>query len=95
MPKSENAVQSLPNSSPLLREYRWYRANQEELVNRYLGRYLVIVNETIIGDYSSVGVAYRTTSKVQEPGTFLIQFCKPKSEERPVIIRNHVITTFE
>jgi hypothetical protein len=37
----------LSESHPLLKEYRWYQANQDELVEQYRGRYLVIFNQSV------------------------------------------------
>ncbi len=80
---------------PLQKEFHWYLANREALVKRYRGRYLVIAGQNVIGDFHSIGEAYRTITKTQKPGTFIIKFCIPAEEERPLVIRNHDIVTFE
>jgi Family of unknown function (DUF5678) len=80
---------------PLQEEFHWYLANQNELVKRYRGRYLAIAGQKVIGDFNTIGDAYQTTIRTCKPGTFIIKFCIPAQEERPLIIRNHDIITFE
>ncbi len=79
---------------PLQKEFHWYLASREALVKRYLGRYLVIAGQQVIGDFHTIGEAYRTTTKTRKPGSFIIKFCIPADEERPLVIRNHDIVTF-
>ncbi len=57
------------------REFAYFREHQPELVAQYPGRFLVIKNEQVIGDYSSELEAYREAQKQHELGTFLIQRC--------------------
>lgn len=79
---------------PLQKEFHWYLANRSELVNRYRGRYIVIAEQKVVGDFNAIGDAYRTITKTRKPGTFIIKFCIPAEEERPLVIRNHDIVTF-
>ena len=79
---------------PLQKDFHWYLANREMLVKRYRGRYLVIAAQKVIGEFHTIGDAYRTTTKTRKPGTFIIKFCIPAEEERPLVIRNHDIVTF-
>jgi hypothetical protein len=89
------ANNALPANHPLLKEYRWYQANQDELVKQYRGRYLVIFNQTVIGDYNSMGDAYRATIKTHPQDTFLVHLCVPESEEEIIASPNHQIVTFQ
>lgn len=57
------------------KEFKYYLDNQEDLVKKYDGKFLVIKNEKIIGVYDAEDTAYFETEKTQELGTFLIQFC--------------------
>ena len=61
----------------LEREFRYFVAHQDELVKKYEGRFIVIVDDAVVGDYSSDGEAYLEVTKTRKPGTFLIQHCIP------------------
>jgi hypothetical protein len=65
---------------PLEPEFRYYLANQDELVARYSGKVLVIKNKAVIGVFDSVPDAVHETAKTQELGTFLVQKCEPGRE---------------
>ena len=61
----------------LEKEFKYFVDNQKELVKKYNGRYIVIKDEKVIGDYASEIDAYTQTQKEHELGTFLIQLCIP------------------
>lgn len=61
----------------LEKEFRYYLAHQDELVSKYNGKFIVIKNRKVIGDYSSEMEAIRETSKTHDLGTFLVQKCEP------------------
>jgi hypothetical protein len=54
-------------------EYKFYKDNQKELLDKYEGRYVVIQGQSVLGHYSSEVEAYNETRKKYEVGTFLIQ----------------------
>jgi hypothetical protein len=54
-------------------ENQFYQANRENLREKYLGKAIVIVGETIIGAYDSIGEAYKETLKTRKPGTFCLK----------------------
>ena len=60
----------------LKREFEFYLENQNELVKKYNGKYIVIKNCLVIGEYDSVIEAVTETSKQHELGTFLVQKCE-------------------
>lgn len=60
----------------LEKEFKFYLDNQEKLVKKYSGKFLVIKNEEVIGVYDSDEEAYFHTISEHEAGTFLIQFCE-------------------
>jgi hypothetical protein len=62
------------------KEFKYYIDNQAELLKEYNGRFIVIKNETVIGNYSSEIDAYTETIKKHQLGTFLIQQCVPGNE---------------
>ena len=73
------------------REFYYYRANQEELLKHYNGRFVVVVGDKVIGDYGSYLEAYVNTKKQHEPGTFLIQECTPGNKAYTVTCHNRAV----
>ena len=59
----------------LEKEFEYYLKNQDELVKKYKGKFIVLKNEKVIGAYPSHLQAYNETLKTEELGTFLIQHC--------------------
>lgn len=57
----------------LEREYDYYEKNISELATKYLGKWVVIVEDSVIGAFPSQGEAYANAVKTNKPGTFLIQ----------------------
>ena len=53
--------------------FRFYLANQNDMVAKYDGRVVVIKNCEVLGAYDSELAAYTETIKHHEEGTFLIQ----------------------
>ena len=64
----------------LEKEFNWYLANQDELVKKYNGRFLVIVEEDVVGDYESHEQAYFVSLEKYILGSFLIQECSEGDE---------------
>ena len=54
-------------------EFRFYRANQDDMVLKYDGKVIVIKNHKVIGVYDSVTAAVTQTRKRHAPGTYLVQ----------------------
>jgi len=61
----------------LEKEFQYYLDHQTDLVAKYNGKYLVIREQEVIGVFDTDEEAYFETTKVHEPGTFLIQLCEP------------------
>jgi hypothetical protein len=61
----------------LKENFDYYLANQDELVERYNGKYVVIKDCQVIGVYVNQGPAVRETQKQHELGTFLVQLVRP------------------
>ena len=61
--------------SPLEKEFKYYLKHQNEFVKKYEGKFIVIKDCKVIGDYDSDLEAIEKTSKKHEPGTFLVQKC--------------------
>lgn len=64
----------------LQKQFDYYVAHQDEIVGQYDGRFVVIVNESIAGDFEREIDAYQFAMANYEPGTFMIQFVAPGSE---------------
>lgn len=60
-------------SSPLQREFEYYLAHQAELVEKYDGKYIVIKDGVVVGEYNNELTAVTETQKSHELGTFLVQ----------------------
>ncbi|MES2386693.1 MAG: hypothetical protein V4543_01725 [Bacteroidota bacterium] len=58
-------------------EFQWYKDNQEELLKKYNGSYVVIKDYNVIGAFASHIEAIEWGVENYEPGTFLIQLCTP------------------
>lgn len=56
-------------------EYKYYLEHQQELLEHYRGRFLVIIGKSVVGDYDSQAEAYLDSIKKYELGSFLIQEC--------------------
>jgi len=61
---------------PLEREFHYYLAHQNELVQKYNGKFIVIKGTTVLGAYDSEWEAVQETRKTHELGTFLVQKCE-------------------
>ena len=60
-------------SSPLQPEFNFYLSHQDEMVEKYDGKYVVIKNETVLSAYDDDLSAVAETQKSHELGTFLVQ----------------------
>lgn len=65
---------------PLEKEFRFYKEHQDELVQKYNGKFLAIVGDEVVGVYDSELAAYTEAKKKYRVGTFLIQHCLPGKE---------------
>lgn len=61
----------------LEKEFKYYIDNQQKLVEKYNGKFIVIMGEEVIGAYATEENAFIEASSKFELGTFLIQFCEP------------------
>ena len=64
----------------LKKEFQYYLDNQNELIKKYDGRFLVIIDNKVVADYESYEQALLESQELYEIGTFLIQKCS-KNEE--------------
>jgi len=75
----------------LEKEFDFYQKNQKELSQKYPGRFIVIKNDAVIGDYATEQESYESTIKEHELGTFLIQQCLPGEETNTQTFYSRVI----
>ncbi|HCR52315.1 TPA: hypothetical protein DIV48_01535 [Candidatus Kaiserbacteria bacterium] len=68
---------NVPN---LQKELEYFKRHQAELVSKYEGKFLVIKDEEVKGDYDSEIQAYTEAKERFDLGTFLIQECRPGEE---------------
>ena len=73
------------------KEFKYYINNQNELVGKHKGKFLVIKEQAVIGVYNTEIEAYSETVKIHELGTFLIQECQPGDENYTQTFRTRVI----
>ncbi len=75
----------------LAEEFKFYLTHQEELVKKYNGKYIVIKDGKVIGEYDSELEAIRETSKEHKLGTFLVQKCETGTESYTQTFQSRVI----
>ena len=64
----------------LEREFKFYLDHQEEFVEKYPGKIIVIKDQVVQGVYDETSRAYFDSITKFEEGTFLIQKCTPGDE---------------
>lgn len=67
-------------NNQLKSEFQYYLDHQDELVEKYNGKVLVIKGQKVIGVYDSDLQAVEQTIKEYPLGTFLVQKCEPGQE---------------
>lgn len=77
--------------SPLEKEFKYYLKHQNELVKKYDGKFIVIKDCKVIGDYDSDLEAIEQTSQKYQPGTFLVQKCTPGDGEYTRIFHSRIM----
>jgi hypothetical protein len=75
---SSSTGSNLPNYT----EFLWYKNHEEELLQRYLGRFLVIKGGQVLADYDSKIQAWQETIKAHQSGSFIIHHCVPVDVKR-------------
>jgi prephenate dehydrogenase len=66
----------------LQKEFKYYLDHQDELVKQHFGRYIVVKDEKILGDFGSEveAILFAKNNLHLEQGTFLVQHCMPGKE---------------
>ena len=58
-------------------EFNHFLLHQDALLNKYLGQFLVICKEEVVGNYKTLEEAYVASASKFPVGSFLIQECLP------------------
>ena len=77
----------------LEKEFNYYLEHQQELVNKYKGKIIVIKDNEVLGAFSSEIEAINKTSEKHELGTFLIQKCEPGRASYTQTYHSRVVLT--
>ena len=64
----------------LEKELNYYIENQDKLVEKYKGKYIVIKECRVIGAFGSALEAIENTKQKHQLGTFIVQKCEPGKE---------------
>jgi len=64
----------------LEKEFKYYLDNQQELLKKYNGKFIVIKDFEVVGAYNTHIEAYKASVQSFELGTFLIQHCTPGTD---------------
>jgi hypothetical protein len=64
----------------LKKEFQFYLDHQQELLEKYRGKYVVIKGARVVGSHDTEMEAILETSKEHQLGSFLVQKCEPGSE---------------
>lgn len=67
-------------NNELKKDFNYYLDNQDELIKKHNGKFIVIKNQKVLGSYDSEVEAIEETTRDHELGTFLIQKCEPGSD---------------
>lgn len=80
MPDSTTQHGGTVVKSQLQKEFQYYLEHQDELVQEYNGKVLVIKDQQVVGVFDSELQAVKETCKKYALGTFLVQKCEPGRE---------------
>jgi hypothetical protein len=61
----------------LQEQFKWYLENQNELVNKYNGKFLVIKDKSVVGVFDREDIALIDSENKYGLGKFIIQECTP------------------
>ncbi len=74
------------------KEFKYFLDNQDELVKKYNGKFIVIRDKEVIGAYDTFVDAYFITQeRGTKLGTFLIQQCLPGEKCYTTYVRDNII----
>ena len=71
-------------------EFKYYVDHQNELVAKYLDKFIVIKGQQVIGVYDRELDAVLETAKSHPMGTFLVQKCEPGQDSYTQVFHSRV-----
>ena len=77
-------------SKILEKEFKYYLEHQDEFVEKYQGKFVVIKDSKVIGVFENELEAVEKTAENHELGTFLVQKCEPGIENYTQTYRSRV-----
>jgi hypothetical protein len=92
---AEATIQYNTLKYPNFKEYLWFEAHEAELLNRYFGRYIVVKDEQVIGDYGTRKLARQQTLQQHKPGTFIIHRCAETDPRRAPRLNGRKLVTVD
>ena len=75
-------------------ELTFFIENQDDLVEKHLGKILVLKGKRVIGVHENVIDAFLKTKEAHQPGTFMLQPCLPGPDAYTVTIASAEVATF-
>lgn len=63
--------------STIEKDFRYYLAHQNDLVQQYNGKYIVLSHDKVVGVYDDYADAVYSSLEKYKPGTFMVQLCTP------------------
>lgn len=78
------------SQNTLKQEFEYYLANQDELVEKYTGKYIVITGQEVVAEYDDELTAVQESQEHYEAGTFLVQLVMPGSESHTQTFHSRV-----
>lgn len=79
------------NNDMLKNNYDYYLANHNEIIKKYLNKFIIIKDKEIVDAYDTFEEAVEESSKKYELGTFIIQKCSENIGEDTQIFHSRVI----
>ena len=76
----------------LKNEFEWYLENQNELVNQYSGKYLVISGKQVLFASEKKADAYNNGVSSVGLGNFILQRCTPGDEAYTMTFHTHRVS---
>ena len=80
-------------SDSLQDEFQFYLDHQDELIQKYEGKYIVIKNGEVLAAYDSELAAITETQKSHPLGTFLVQLVTKGSDAYTQTFHSRVVFT--
>lgn len=59
----------------LMKQYEYYTKHEKELLDRYMGKYLVISDDLKVSAFDTKQEAYASGDEMYGLGNFMLQYC--------------------